>query len=91
MKDAFGHEINVGDFVSFMEPGYAYEQKVGIVTRMTKQKIVIIWNQQWTMRNGNINSKITESYKFPEQVAKGTPADKELIEKLEYLKEMTES
>jgi len=41
MKDIFNNELNVGDEVAFMEPGYTYTLKTGIVKKFTEKKLVI--------------------------------------------------
>lgn len=54
MKDVFGNDLEIGDTVAYMEPGYAYALKKGKITKFTPQKLVIDGHQ----------------YKFPKQVAK---------------------
>ncbi len=65
MKDIFGNELEIGDTVAFMEPGYTYTLQTGTIIKITPQKILIEW---W--KNKRYNPK-EQSYKFPEQVAKG--------------------
>ena len=84
MNDAFGQPLHIGDTVSFMETGYVYEQKVGIISRTTEQKVVILWVKQWR----NDKPDIIESYKFPEQVVKGTPVRAKILRDLEEIDKM---
>ena len=87
MNDAFGQPLHIGDTVSFMETGYVYEQKVGIISRTTEQKVVILWVKRWKDELGE-KPQIVESYKFPKQVAKGTPASADIIRQIEAIDKM---
>lgn len=64
MKDVFGNELEIGDTVAFMETGYTYALKTGIIVKFTPQKVLIEWckDPKWHPDE--------RSYKFPEQVAK---------------------
>lgn len=65
MKDIFGNELEVGDTVAFMEPGYAYALNKGTVVKLTPQKLKIEWKYKIGDQECSENT-----YKFPVQVAK---------------------
>jgi len=62
MKDALGHEINVGDSVKFMDTNYK-SLRDGIVRKIGEKKITIYTNCYYY---GD------ETYRFPEQVINTT-------------------
>ncbi len=70
MKDIFKNELEIGDTVAFMEPGYTYTLQTGTIIKFTPQKLVIEW-----CKDKEYNPK-ERSYKFPEQIAKKANEDK---------------
>jgi len=66
MKDIFRNELEIGDTVAFMEPGYTYTLQTGTIVKFTPKKLVIEWDEFTT---DPIHQK--QSYKFPCQVVKG--------------------
>lgn len=46
MKDFFGTELNLGDTVAFMEPGYR-NMVTGIILSFAPKSMLIQWNKEY--------------------------------------------
>lgn len=59
-KDFFGSELNVGDTVAFIAPGYRMLTK-GTITRFTEKTVIIEYINNWNYGNSGIACEIKQT------------------------------